>query len=307
MLCMKLFWDGSFIMSQEMPISGKRGRSAKARTKGVRRRGLVLGALLTGSVAGISGFVAPGAASAASSPVPVAGGKYAGSLILNDAGSKLKSWNKTASYCKTSSPDYIGDGKVATSGSSVTLTTKGEAGSCVGLISPKTYSSVVLEADVYFPPLPSNPRIIANWTGFWLTNVAKWPEAGELDSTEVEPVNAVNAVTWHSGTSSDEFTASTSGFFANELPIKAANIKPGWNTVDVVYTKGFFAVYYNGHLYTEYTNSHVTGSALNVYFTMTDTPATPAVESQIGNAPINSDPLSAMMAVKYLRIWSYKK
>jgi hypothetical protein len=294
-------------MSQEMPISGKRGRSAKTRTRLVRRRGLVVGALLAGAVAGISGFVAPGAASAATAPVPVAGGKYAGSLILNDAGSKLKSWNKTSSYCKTSSPDYIGDGTVATSGTSVTLTTKGEAGSCVGLISPKTYSSVVLEADVYLPPLPSDPSIIANWTGFWLTNVAKWPEAGEFDSLEVEPVNATNAVTWHSGTSSSEFTASTSGFFANELPIEAANVKPGWNTVDVVYTKGFLTVYYNGKQYTKYTNSHVTGSGLNVYFTMTDTPDTPAVVSQIGNTPVNSDPHPATMAVKYLRIWSYKK
>jgi hypothetical protein len=294
-------------MPQEMPISGKRGRSAKTRTRLVRRRGLVLGALLTGAVAGISGFIAPGAVAASASPVPVAGGKYAGSLILNDAGSKLKSWNKTSSYCKTSSPDYVGDGKVATSGTSVTLTTKGEAGSCVGLISPHLYSSVVLEADVYFPPLPSDPSVIANWTGFWLTNVAKWPEAGEFDSTEVEPVNAQSAVTWHSGTNSDEFTASTSGFFANELPVEAANVKPGWNTVDVVYTKGFLAVYYNGKQYTEYTNSHVTGSALNVYFTMTDTPDTPAVVSQIGNKPVNSDPLPATMAVKYLRIWSYKK
>jgi len=294
-------------MPQEMPISGKRGRSAKTRTRLVRRRGLVLGALLTGAVAGISGFIAPGAVAASTSPVPLAGGKYAGSLVLNDAGSTLKSWNETSSYCKNSSPDYIGDGKVATSGTSVTLTTKGEAGSCVGLISPKTYSSVVLEADVYLPPLPSNPSVIANWTGFWLTNVAKWPEAGEFDSLEVEPVNATNAVTWHSGTTSSEFTASTSGFFANELPIEAANVRPGWNTVDVVYTKGFLTVYYNGKQYTKYTNSHVTGSALNVYFTMTDTPDTPAVVSQIGNTPVNSDPLPATMAVKYLRIWSYKK
>ena len=231
---------------------------------------------------------------------------YAGSLVLDEAGSALASWNETASYCPTTS-GMLANGTVGTDSSGdVTLTTPGKAGSCVALISPGAYSSDVIEADVYFPALPGKPDTIANWVGVWLTDGPAWPEDGELDAAEVEPVNAQSAVTWHSGTRADLFSASSSGFAPVQLPADSANLTPGWHVVDIVYTKGFFAVYYDGQEYSSYTSSNIPGSPLNLYFTMGDTPATASIEQSIGGAPINSDSSPATLSVKYLKIWSYR-
>jgi hypothetical protein len=218
----------------------------------------------------------------------------------------MTSWNETSSYCPTTS-GMVGNGTVSTdSTGAVNLTTPSKAGSCVGIISPGAYGSDVIEADVDLPALPGKPETIANWVGFWLTNGPAWPVDGELDAVEVEPVNAVSAVTWHSGTRADEFSASTSGFAPVQLPQDGDNLSPGWHVIDIVYTRGYFAIYYDGGLYTSYTSSNVTGSPLNVYFTMANTPATSAVEKLIGAPPINSSPSPATMSVRYLKVWSYK-
>jgi len=249
---------------------------------------------------------ASGTVSAPSSPTPLAGAQYAKSLILNDAGARLKSWNKTPSDCPAN-PGYFADGAVtADSSGAIKLTTTSKRGSCVALVSPGAYSSDVIEADIYFPALPGQPGTIANWTAFWLTDGPAWPKAGELDAVEVEPVDATNAVTWHSGTASSLFTVSTSPYFPPRLPAKAANLKPGWHTVDIVYTSGFFAVYYDGRMYTSYSGSQVTGSPLNIYLTMINTPDNSWVRQRIGGPPVNSVSSPATLAVKYLRIWSYR-
>ncbi len=225
---------------------------------------------------------------------------------MSESGAQLKSWNQTSSYCPGQT-SLTGDGTVGTDSSGdVTLTTTGKAGSCVALISPGAYKSDVIEAELYFPALPSKPGTIANWTAFWLTDPANWPTDGELDGVEVEPVNATNDVTWHSGTTSAEVSVSTYEFSPVKLPVYGADLTPGWHTVDIVYTKGFFAVYYDGHEYTSYTSSNVTGDPLNLYFTMVNTPATSAIESQIGSAPINSDSKPATYTVRYLKVWSLK-
>jgi hypothetical protein len=233
-------------------------------------------------------------------------GDYIGSLILDDTGAQLKSWNQTSSYCPQT-PTLIANGTVGTDSSGdVTLTTSGTAGSCAALISPGAYSSNVIEAELYFPALPGKPGTIANWTSFWLTDAPAWPDDGELDAVEVEPVNATSAVSWHSGTASAPFTASTSSFARVTLPTEGANVTPGWHTVDIVYTKGFFAVYYDGQEFTSYTSSNVTGDPLNIYFTIVNTPATSSVEKAIGSAPINSDKSPATYTVRYLKIWSFR-
>jgi hypothetical protein len=232
--------------------------------------------------------------------------KYEGSLVLDATPAQLKSWNQTAPYCKQT-PGMLTNGTVGTgSDGALTLTTTGEAGSCGALISSGTYSSDVIEADINFPALPGSRQTIANWVSFWLTYAPQWPESGELDAVEVEPVNAANAVTWHSGTAANQFTASTSGFAPVQLPAEAANLSPGWHVVDIVYTKGFFAVYYDGVEYTSYTSAHITGSPLNVYITMADTPNTAAIRDKIGSPPINSSPASATLAVRYVKIWSLR-
>jgi hypothetical protein len=244
--------------------------------------------------------------SSGTSLAPLGGGNYAGSLVLNDTGSQLTSWNQTSSYCPEVSWQ-VADGKVATNASGdATLMTTGTTGSCVSLISPGSYSSDVIEADIDFPALPGKSDTIADWTAFWLTDGGTWPVDGELDAVEAEPVDGVNAVAWHSGTKSSEFTASTDDFFPTKLPKNAADLTPGWHTVDIVYTKGFFAVYYDGQQYTSYTSSNVTGSPLNLYLTTSVTPNISSVTQVIGGSPVNSDNSPATIAVKYLRVWSFR-
>jgi hypothetical protein len=221
-------------------------------------------------------------------------------------GSQMTSWNVTSTFCPEQTWN-VPDGVVSTdSDGNVTLTTTGKPGSCVALESPNTYSSGVIEAYVDLPALPSNPNTIANWTSFWITDDATWPVDGELDAIEAEPVNGINAASWHSGTVSSPFVASTDGFFPTTLPIEAPNITPGWHTLDIVYTKGFFAVYYDGQQYTTYTSSHVTGSPLNIYITTGVTPNTSAVQQVIGGPPVNSDSSPAIYAIKDVKVWSYK-
>ncbi|HEY0933005.1 MAG TPA: glycoside hydrolase family 16 protein [Trebonia sp.] len=246
----------------------------------------------------------PGPRSASSGPLTAA--EHAGSLLLNASGATLKTWNATSSYCPQST-GYLGDGKVATDSSgAVTLTTTRSVGSCAALISPDAYASVVLESYFYLPPLPGKPGTLANWDGIWMTDGAAWPEDGELDAVEVEPLNGQNAVNWHSGTSAALFSISTSGFVARLLPKKGPNLTSGWHTVDAVYTKGYFAVYYDGRLFTSYTSANVTGSPLNLYVTTSVTPDNSAVRSELGGPPSNSDTSSPVFAVRYLRAWSYR-
>ena len=54
--------------------------------------------------------------------------------------------------------------------------------------------------------------------------------------------------------------------------------------VDIVYTKGFFAVYYDGRQFTSLHSSVVTGSALNIILSTSVTPNTSEVE-QVDRRP----------------------
>lgn len=241
------------------------------------------------------------------SPPPIAGASYAGSVILNVTGSQLSSWNETPSFCSGKSWQ-VPDGTVSTDSSGdVVLATTGKAGSCAGLVSPDTYSSAVIEAYIYFPPLPGTPDTIADWTSLWLTDQSTWPADGELDAVEAEPVSGVNATAWHWGTTSSPQSMSTDGFAQDgTLPTDGPNLKPGWHVVDIVYTKGFFAVYYDGRQFTSLNSGVITGSPLNILITTSVTPDVSQVEKTIGGPPLNSDGSPAGMAVKYVKIWSYR-
>ena len=167
--------------------------------------------------------------------------------------------------------------------------------------------SGVIEADSDFPALPGHPGTIANWTSFWLVNQDKWPVDGELDAAEAEPVDGTNAVSWHSGPDdSSVFVASTDTCHEVRLPASGANLRPGWHVVDIVYTKGFLAVYHDGHQYTRYTSAKVTSAALNILLTSTVTPACSTARSLMGGSPVSSDSSAATIGVKYIRVWSYK-
>jgi hypothetical protein len=243
------------------------------------------------------------------SPVPVgAVASYSGSLKLDVSGSELASWNQTSTYCPDEAPWLVPDGTVSTnSAGDVTMTTTGKPGSCVSLISPAAYSSGVVEADIDFPALPGKPGTIADWNAFWLTNQAQWPVDGELDAVESEPSTGVNAVSYHWGTAQAPLSVSTDGAAPDgTIPTTGPNLTPGWHVVDVVFTKGFFAVYYDGKAFAASRNSVITGAALNILINSTVTPDNSAVDQQIGGQPKNSDSSPATMAIKYLKVWSYK-
>lgn len=267
----------------------------------------VFAALAAVILAGIGYAVWPSSPGASGSVAPAAASAHAGALVLNDTGSQLAAWNKTATYCSQDSIS-AGNGTVATDSSGdATLTTTGKSGSCAAIISPATYSSGVIEARINFPALPGKPNTIANWTSFWLTNQAAWPVDGELDAVEAAPLTGQNTVSWHSGASSSSvYTTSTDGLHQGKLAASGPNLTPGWHTVDVVYTKGFFAVYYDGRKFTSYTSSKVTGAALNIILSSTVTPKTAAAWSMIGGPEVNSSSKPATTAVQYLRVWSYK-
>jgi hypothetical protein len=76
--------------------------------------------------------------------------------------------------------------------------------------------------------------------------------------------------------------------------------------VDIVWTSGFFAVYYDGNLYASYQGSVVTGAALQVEISSSVAPDNSAVENLLGGPPINSDSSPATIAVKYVKVLSYK-
>ena len=241
------------------------------------------------------------------SPPPVAGASYAGSVVMNATGSQLTSWNETSSFCAEDSWE-VADGTVSTDSSNdAVLATNGKAGSCVGLISPGAYSSAVIEAYIYFPPLPGSLDTIADWTSLWLTDQSTWPVDGELDAVEAEPVTGVNATAWHWGTTGSVLSMSTDGFAKNgTLPVDGPNLTPGWHVVDIAYTKGFFAVYYDGRQFTSLSSSVVTGAPLNILITTSVTPDISQVQQTIGGSPQNSDSSPAGMAVKYVKVWTFK-
>jgi hypothetical protein len=224
---------------------------------------------------------------------------YEGSLVLSKTGAGLAAW-QSPSTC--TGHGWAADGTVATGpGGNLLLTTTGHADSCAALASPGTVSSAVIQAEIYFPACPGKPGVIANWDAFWLADAAAWPEAGELDGVETQPPSGVNAVSWHSGTdekgtpSYNVSTVNDGWFHGTPLPTSTKNLTPGWHTVDIVYTKGFFAVYYDGKLYAHFANSNVTGDPLTIYLT-TDTDP----HSQ------NDATSPVTIKVQYVKIWSYK-
>jgi hypothetical protein len=246
--------------------------------------------------------------SAGSPPVPVgAVASHAGTLELNATGAELASWDQTSNFCPEASWQ-VPDGTVATdSAGNAMLSTTGKPGSCVAIISPAAYSSGVVEADIDFPALPGKPGTVADWTAFWLTNQEHWPSDGEIDAVETEPATGANAVSYHWGTPGKPLEASTDGFAPDgKIPVAGPNLTPGWHVVDVVFTKGFFAVYYDGKEFASSRNSVITGSPLNILLNSSVTPSTKAIEKTIGGKPKNSDSSPATVTIKYLKVWSYQ-
>lgn len=243
------------------------------------------------------------------STVPVGpAASYAGQLELNASGAQVAAWDQTSKYCRESSWT-VPDGTVTTEpAGDAELSTTGKPGSCVAVITPGAYSSGVIEADIDFPALPGKPGTIANWTAFWLTNQAKGPADVKIGAVETEPLTGVNAVSYHGGTRKKPLDMSTDGLARDgKIPVAGPNLTPGFHVVDVVFTKGFFAVYYDGKEFASAHSSAITGAPLNILLNSAVAPSTRTVEKTIGGKPKNSDRSPASVEVKYLNVWAYSR
>ena len=76
--------------------------------------------------------------------------------------------------------------------------------------------------------------------------------------------------------------------------------------MDVVFTKGFFAVYYDGKEFASSRNSVITGAPLNILLnsSVTRTPTRSRAARRRQAEELRQSP--AAMAIKYLKVWSYQ-
>jgi hypothetical protein len=266
---------------------------------------LAYGGAVAASILAAAGIGAYLATIKSTVPVGPAAG-YAGPLQLHASGAQIAAWDQTSSFCPQSSWT-VADGTVTTSpAGAALLSTTGKPGSCVAVVTPGAFSSGVVEAGIDFPALPGKPGTIANWTAFWLTNQARWPSDGEIDAVETEPLTGVNAVSYHWGTQKKPLHMSTDGFAPDgKIPVTGPNLTPGFHVVDIVFTRGYFAVYYDGRQYASSHSSVITGAPLNIILNSAVTPDTKALRKTIGGKPKNSDSAPATVAVKYLDVWAY--
>jgi hypothetical protein len=123
---------------------------------------------------------------------------------------------------------------------------------------------------------------------------------------ETEPLTPVHAVTDHRGTRAKPLDMSTDGLAPDgKIPVTGPNLTPGWHVVDIVFTKGFFAVYYDGKQFASARSDAITGAPLNILLNSAVTPDTSDGRKAIGGKPKNSDRSPASIEVKYLNVWAY--
>jgi hypothetical protein len=146
------------------------------------------------------------------------------------------------------------------------LDTTGQTNDCTSVQTPQTVPTrpgYVYEADVYF----SN---FQDWPAFWMYG-SNWPNQGEIDAVEAN--FAVNYVSWHYGTASDQLEISTNPWTyagkATATPV-STNIAPGWHVVDIAFTSSGVSVYYDGSLYVSIPESVTTPGDDPMWLTVSD-------------------------------------
>jgi hypothetical protein len=146
------------------------------------------------------------------------------------------------------------------------LDTTGQTNDCTSVQTPQTVPTrpgYVYEADVYF----SN---FQDWPAFWMYG-SNWPNQGEIDAVEAN--FAVNYVSWHYGTASDQLEISTNPWtYAGKTtatPV-STNIAPGWHVVDIAFRSSGVSVYYDGSLYVSIPESVTTPGDDPMWLTVSD-------------------------------------
>jgi beta-glucanase (GH16 family) len=185
--------------------------------------------------------------------------------------------------------------------SDIALSTTGANGNCAVIQSTKLFptTSGVIEARIYLPQDPGDPKQFADWDSMWMYG-PNWPADGEIDA--MESINGVNGVTYHYGATdrsaptfnlqySTRVPRTRSGK-VGELEVAGPNVKPGWNTIDIAFAKNAIRVYYNGTLYTTVAGSYVTDKPAYLVFDAVSV----AGEDRLG--------IPAEVQVSYVRVFS---
>lgn len=187
----------------------------------------------------------------------------------------------------------------------VALHTTGANGNCAVIQSTQLFptTSGVIEARIYLSPIPDQPTQIADWAAMWMYG-PNWPTEGEIDA--VESSYGSSAVTYHYGSGNPSspaynlqyttyrplYPVNGADVYAKPLSITGPNVKPGWNTVDIAFSKNKIQIYYNGRLYTTAEGSYITGKP--AYLVFDDV-------SQTGENKLG---IPGTVLVRYVRIYS---
>jgi hypothetical protein len=194
-----------------------------------------------------------------------------GQLLVNDTGDDLASWPR----------QQRGTGGTMTHSNGVlSLSTSGANNNGYSIISPKTYTSGIFEARIYFPAASDGK--VADWPAFWLSsawaNATPFPNGGEADLAEAMGGDLM--VTYHYGANN------------SQLGSYGITSTPGWHTITGVWKTGEWDIYYDGKLVKTLNSGVVVNDPMNVIFTQ--------YQGNLGLQP----GVPATMQVQYLRIWS---
>ncbi len=196
-----------------------------------------------------------------------------GSLELNESAADIWStWDYTSPLEGADCETY---GTVALSTADLDLATNGQFGNCARIQSPAAYGYGIFEARIWVQAGPNGT--IANWPAFYL-NGPDWPVGGEIDAFEA--MFGYAGASFHYG--ADD----------SMIGQRDKSLKPGWNTVDVVWQADSLAVYYNGQQFVAWDSPVITSKPMWITF---DT--TTGTDGYTTGQP-------SSMYVDYLRIWA---
>jgi hypothetical protein len=252
---------------------------------------IVLLAAAIAGVAALAGTVPAGAATIKPDGVP---GNH--SLIQALTPAQLYAWrfpaNSPGGWTCTTSQVQLDKPVVA-------LHTTGADGNCAVIQSTNLFptTSGVIEARIYLSAIPGEPTQIADWASMWMYG-PNWPADGEIDA--VESSYGSSAVTYHYGSGNPSDPAYNLQYTtyrplygnARALPVTGPNVRPGWNTVDIAFSKNAIRIYYNGKLYTTAAGSYITGKPAYLVF------------DDVSASGLNTLGIPGEVEVGYVRVFS---
>jgi hypothetical protein len=179
------------------------------------------------------------------------------------------------------------------------VSTSGQPGDCSDIESPTTFPTsdgYVYEEKLYI----SN---FSQWNSYWMYG-QNWPTDGEIDSFEGGP--GTSYPTYHGAGNQ---TIGVGNWNTTPIQPQSANIRPGWNTVDIAFGGcgkgcGRIQIFYNGKPYVTMAGPLVLdGGRANDPFWLTD--GTGSCDSLTnGNVCNGHKPTGGIMQIAYLRVFS---